>query len=87
MLTCILPVPLNRILKNSTVTSESRQVITTLIGPLNLENCEQNNKDTEMAKILNEHFASVFTVEDCIDKAFPDQSTVIRLENIIPLEN
>ncbi len=57
--------------------------MTSSIGPLRLENRERIIKDNEMAEVLNDYFASVFTVEDIgsIEKMSPPHRNGIPLSN------
>ena len=42
----------------------NKKVITTNIGPDHLENGKVTNTELEMAEVLNNYFASVFTIKD-----------------------
>ncbi len=82
-LKCTSPVKLNRTPKNSIATSARKKVITSNIGPLHLSAGEHVSNEIDMAEILNEYFASVFTIEDTngIIEASPGPANVVQLNN------
>ena len=60
-----------------------KKVITSNIGPLRLDNGEHVSNEKDVAEILNEYFASVFTVEDTngIVEASPAAANTTQLSN------
>ena len=60
-----------------------KKVIPTNIGPLHLENGKVTNTDSEMAEVLNNYFASVFTVEDTHEI----QEVTSAQPNLIPIRD
>ena len=48
---------------NFTPTYVIKDVITTNIGPLHLENGKVTNTESEMAKVLNDYFASLLPLK------------------------
>ncbi len=66
-----------------------KKVITSSIGPLRLNNGEHVGNDVDMAEILNEYFASVFTVEDInsIEEASSASGDIIQINNCEFTEN
>ena len=61
----------------------NKKVITTNIVPLHLENGKETNTESEIAEVLDDYFASVFTVEDTyeIQEITPAQSNLIPLSD------
>ena len=69
--------------KNFTPTYVIKKVISTNIGPFHLENHKEINTESETSEVLNDYFASVFTVED-IDEI---QEITPAKPNLIPLSD
>ena len=63
----------------------NKKVITTNIGPLNLENSKLTNTESEIDEVLNDYFAFVFTVENTyeIQEITLAQSNFIHLRKKI----
>ena len=60
-----------------------KKVTTSNIGPLRLDNGEHVSNERDVAEILNEYFASVFTVEDTNGtvEASPTPANAVQLSN------
>ena len=60
-----------------------KKVIATNIDPLHLENGKEINTESEMAEVLNDNFASIYTVEDTYEnqEITPAQHNLITLSD------
>ena len=65
------------------ISVHNKKVITINISPLHLEHSKVTNTESEMAEVLNDYFASVFTVED----TYEIQKITPAKPNLIPLNN
>ena len=59
-----------------------KKVITSQIGPLRLDNGVHVGNDVDMAELLNEYFASVFTVEDTNSIVVPSPSVAGTIQGL-----
>ena len=62
---------------------KSKSKTVTSIGPLKNSSGALTNSEKEMAEILNNFFASVFTKEDLSNTPARDSETDVRLENVV----